>query len=153
PQGSLLHRAAMRCDAVRFPRRHFLRLAAGAAALPALARPALAQSFPSRPIHLIVGFAPGGGNDIVARLLGQWLADRLGPGAVVENRPGAASNIATELVVRARPDGHTLLLISSNNATNAALYHTLKFNFLRDVAPVAAISRNSLVLAINPSVP
>jgi tripartite-type tricarboxylate transporter receptor subunit TctC len=116
-------------------------------------RSARAQTFPSRPVRLIVGFAPGGGNDIVARLLGQWLSDRLGQGFVVENRPGAASNIATEMVVRAAPDGYTLLLISSNNATNAALYHDLRFNFLRDIAPVAAISRNSLVLAINPSIP
>src|SRR5262245_23775300 len=114
---------------------------------------ARAQTFPSRPVRLIVGFAPGGGNDIVARLLGQWLSDRLGQGFVVENRPGAASNIATEMVVRAAPDGYTLLLISSNNATNAALYHELKFNFLRDIAPVAAISRNSLLLAVNPSIP
>jgi tripartite-type tricarboxylate transporter receptor subunit TctC len=116
-------------------------------------RSARAQTFPSRPVRLIVGFAPGGGNDIVARLLGQWLSDRLGQGFVVENRPGAASNIATEMVVRAAPDGYTLLLISSNNATNAALYHDLRFNVLRDIAPVAAISRNSLVLAINPSIP
>ncbi len=138
---------------MKLSRRPFLRLAAAAAALPTLSRVARAQAFPSRPVRWIVGFAPGGGNDIVARLLGQWLSDRLGQAFVVENRPGAAGNIATEMVVRAAPDGYTLLLISSNNATNAALYHDLKFNFLRDIAPVAAISRNSLVLAVNASLP
>jgi tripartite-type tricarboxylate transporter receptor subunit TctC len=138
---------------VTFPRRQFLRLAAGAAALPLATRTALAQAFPSRPVHLIVGFAPGGGNDIVARLLGQWLSERLGQAFVIENRPGGASNIATDMVVRAAPDGYTLLLISSNNATNAALYHDLKFNFVRDIVPVASISRNSLVLAVNASLP
>jgi tripartite-type tricarboxylate transporter receptor subunit TctC len=138
---------------MKLPRRQFLQLAAGVAAVPAASRAARAQAFPARPVHLIVGFAPGGGNDIVARLLGQWLSDRLGQAFVVENRPGAASNIATELVVRAAPDGYTLLLVSSNNATNAALYHDLKFNFVRDIAPVAAISRNSLVLTVNPALP
>ena len=134
-------------------RRTIVQLAAGAAALPAVARVADALDYPTRPGHLIVGFAPGGGNDIVARLLGQWLSDRLGQAFVVENRPGAASNIATELVVRAAPDGHTLLLISSNNATNAALYTNLSFNFVRDIVPVAAISRNSLVMAVSANVP
>jgi tripartite-type tricarboxylate transporter receptor subunit TctC len=138
---------------VTLPRRQFLQLAVGTAALPIAPRAARAQAFPSRPVHLIVGFAPGGGNDIVARLLGQWLSDRLGQAFVIENRPGAASNIATDIVVRAAPDGYTLLLISSNNATNAALYRDLKFNFVRDIVPVAAISRNSLVLAVNASLP
>ncbi len=138
---------------MKLPRRQFLHLAAGTAALPIASRLAAAQAFPSRPVRWIVGFAPGGGNDIVARLLGQWLSDRLGQAFVVENRPGAAGNIATEVVVRAAPDGYTLLLVSSNNATNAALYHALKFNFVRDIAPVAAISRNSLVLAVNAALP
>ena len=138
---------------MRLQRRTFLHLGAGIAALPVASRLAWAQAYPARPVHWIVGFAPGGGNDIVARLLGQWLADRLGQPFVIENRAGAASNIATELVVRAAPDGYTLLLISSNNATNAALYHNLSFDFGRDIVPVAAISQNSLVMAVNPSVP
>ena len=112
---------------MRLLRRQFLHLAAGAAALTAVSRQAAAQAFPSRPVHWIVGFAPGGGNDIVARLLGQWLSDRFGQAVVIENRAGAAGNIATEVVVRAAPDGYTLLLISSNNATNAALYDNLSF--------------------------
>jgi tripartite-type tricarboxylate transporter receptor subunit TctC len=140
-------------DDMRFPRRHVLQLAAGAAALATAPRLAQAQNFPSRPVRWIVGFAPGGGNDIVARLLGQWLQEKLGQPFVIENRPGAASNIATEMVVRAAPDGHTLLLISSNNATNAALYTNLSFDFARDIAPVAAISRNSLVMAVNAALP
>ena len=137
----------------RFSRRQGLRLAAGLASVAALPRFARAQAFPSRPVHWIVGFAPGGGNDIVARLLGLWLGERLGQPFVIENRPGAAGNIATEAVVRAAPDGHTLLLISSNNATNAALYDNLSFNFARDIAPVAAISRNSLVMAASSALP
>ncbi len=140
-------------DHMSFPRRHVLQLAAGAAALAATPRLARAQNFPSRPVRWLVGFAPGGGNDIVARLLGQWLQDKFGQPFVVENRPGAASNIATEMVVRAAPDGHTLLLISSNNATNAALYTNLSFDFARDIAPVAAISRNSLVMTVKASLP
>jgi tripartite-type tricarboxylate transporter receptor subunit TctC len=135
------------------PRRGFLRLAAAILTLPALPRLASAQAFPSRPVHWIVGFAPGGGNDIVARLLGQWMSDRYGQTFVVENRPGAAGNLATDFVARAAPDGYTLLLISSNNATNAALYDNLSFNFTRDILPVAAISKNSLVMAVHPKVP
>jgi tripartite-type tricarboxylate transporter receptor subunit TctC len=124
-----------------------------AAALTTASRPVSAQAFPSRPVQWLVGFAPGGGNDIVARLLGQWLSDRLGQAFVIENRTGAAGNVATAAVVRAAPDGYTLLLISSNNATNTALYDNLSFNFTRDIAPVAAISRNSLVMVVSASVP
>jgi tripartite-type tricarboxylate transporter receptor subunit TctC len=135
------------------PRRRFLYLTAGVGAVSALPRIAAAQSYPSRPVHWIVGFAPGGGNDIVARLLGERLSVRLGQAFVIENRPGGAGNVATESVAHARPDGYTLLLISSNNATNAALYKDLSFNFVQDIAPVASISRNPLVMAVNPSVP
>jgi tripartite-type tricarboxylate transporter receptor subunit TctC len=138
---------------MKFPRRRFLHLAAMAAALTTASRSASAQAFPSRPVQWLVGFAPGGGNDIVARLLGQWLSDRLGQAFVIENRTGAAGNVATAAVVRAAPDGYTLLLISSNNATNTALYDNLSFNFTRDIAPVAAISRNSLVMVVSASVP
>jgi tripartite-type tricarboxylate transporter receptor subunit TctC len=138
---------------MKFPRRRFLHLAAMAAALTTASRPVSAQAFPSRPVQWLVGFAPGGGNDIVARLLGQWLSDRLGQAFVIENRTGAAGNVATAAVVRAAPDGYTLLLISSNNATNTALYDNLSFNFTRDIAPVAAISRNSLVMVVSASVP
>jgi tripartite-type tricarboxylate transporter receptor subunit TctC len=136
-----------------FSRREFLRLAAGAAAFPIVTRTAAAQAYPSRPVRWIVGFAPGGGNDIVARLMGQRLSERLGQPFVIENRPGAAGNLAADAVVHARPDGHTLLLVSSNNATNAALYDNLGFDFLRDIAPVAGIGRTPLVMAVNPAVP
>jgi tripartite-type tricarboxylate transporter receptor subunit TctC len=136
-----------------FSRREFLHLAAGAAAFPIVTRTAAAQAYPSRPVRWIVGFAPGGGNDLVARLLGQRLSERLGQPFVIENRPGAAGNLAAEAVVHARPDGHTLLLVSSNNATNAAVYDNLGFDFLRDIAPVAGIGRTPLVMAVNPAVP
>jgi tripartite-type tricarboxylate transporter receptor subunit TctC len=136
-----------------FSRREFLHLAAGAAAFLPLMRAAAAQAYPSRPVRWIVGFAPGGGNDLVARLLGQRLSERLGQPFVIENRPGAAGNLAAEAVVHARPDGHTLLLVSSNNATNAAVYDSLGFDFLRDIAPVAGIGRTPLVMAVNPAVP
>jgi tripartite-type tricarboxylate transporter receptor subunit TctC len=136
-----------------FFRREFLHLAAGAFALAPLARTAAAQAYPSRPVRWIVGFAPGGGNDLVARLLGQRLSERLGQPFVIENRPGAAGNLAADAVVHARPDGHTLLLVSSNNATNAAVYDNLGFDFLRDIAPVAGIGRTPLVMAVNPAVP
>jgi tripartite-type tricarboxylate transporter receptor subunit TctC len=135
------------------PRRRFLRLAAGAAALPALSRFAWSQAYPSRPAHLIVGFAPGSGIDILARLMGQWLTERLGQPFVIENRPGAGTNIATEAVVRAAPDGHTLLMVTPANAINAALYDKLNFNFIRDIAPVASIARTPCVMLVNPSVP
>ncbi|HEY8000045.1 MAG TPA: tripartite tricarboxylate transporter substrate binding protein, partial [Pseudolabrys sp.] len=135
------------------PRRQFLHLAAGAAALPALLRFAWAQTYPSRPVRIIVGFAAGGPNDILARLIGQWLSELLGQPFVIENRPGAGSNIATEAVVRASPDGYTLLLIGSPNAINATLYDKPNFNFIRDIAPVASLIRGALVMVVHPSVP
>jgi tripartite-type tricarboxylate transporter receptor subunit TctC len=138
---------------MKLPRRRFLRLAAGAAALPALSRIALAESYPSRPVYIVVGFAAGGPNDISARLIGQWLSERLGQQFVVENRPGAGSNIATEAVVRAAPDGYTLLLVPAPAAINATLYSKLNFNFIRDIAPVAGIVRVPEVIVVNPSVP
>jgi tripartite-type tricarboxylate transporter receptor subunit TctC len=134
-------------------RRRFLHLAAGAVALSTLSRVALGHSYPSRPVRIIVAFAAGGPNDILARLIGQWLSHRLGQQFVVENRPGAGSNIATELVVRAPPDGYTFLLVGSPNAINATLYDNLNFSFLRDIAPVASLFRGGLVLLVNPSVP
>jgi tripartite-type tricarboxylate transporter receptor subunit TctC len=138
---------------VKLPRRTFLHLAAGAAALPAAARMAGAQAYPSRPVRLIVGFAPGGGNDIVARIMGQWLSERTGQQFIIENRPGAGTNIATEVVINASPDGYTLLLAGLPNAYNAALYDKLKFNFIRDIMPVAGVVRGPLVMAVHPSVP
>jgi tripartite-type tricarboxylate transporter receptor subunit TctC len=138
---------------MNLPRRDFLRIASGAGALPLLARAARAQAYPSRPVRWIVGFAPGGGNDIVARLMGQWLSERLGQPFVIDNRPGAGTNIATEAVVNAPPDGYTLLLAGVPNATNATLYGNLKFNFIRDLVPVAGIVRIPNVLVINPNVP
>ena len=129
---------------MKLPRRQFLHLAAGAAALPAVSRVAWAQAYPTRPVRIIVGFAPGGATDIIARLIGQWLSERLGQQFVIENRPGAGSNIATEAVVNAPPDGYTLLLASRPNAINATLYEKLNFNFIRDIAPVAGISRDAL---------
>jgi tripartite-type tricarboxylate transporter receptor subunit TctC len=137
---------------MKLPRRQFLRLAA-AAALPAAPCSAWAQTYPSRPVRIIVGFAAGGPNDILARLIGQWLSQRLGQQFIVENRPGAGSNIATEAVVRAPPDGYTLLLVGSPNAVNATLYNNLNFNFIRDIAPVASLIRGVLVMAVSPSVP
>ena len=138
---------------MRLPRRTFLHLAAGAAALPAASRFARAQAYPSRPVRIIVPFAPAGGSDITARLLGTWLSGQLGQQFVIENRPGAASNIGTETVVRAPSDGYTLLLASASAAINVTLYDKLNFNFLRDITPVASIARNPLVIAVNPSVP
>jgi tripartite-type tricarboxylate transporter receptor subunit TctC len=138
---------------VKFPRRTFLHLAAGAAALPAVSRMAWAQTYPSRPVRIVVGFPAGGAADILARLVGQWLSERLGQPFVIENRAGAASNLAAEAVVRAPPDGYTLFLITSVNASNAALYEKLSFNFIRDIAPVASISRNPIVLEVNSLVP
>jgi tripartite-type tricarboxylate transporter receptor subunit TctC len=134
-------------------RRRVLCLAGIAAVLAALPRPTWAQSYPSAPVRLIVGFPGGGPNDILARLMGQWLAQRLGQPFVVENRPGASGNIATEAVVRAPPDGHTLLLVGPANAISASLYPSLAFNFLRDIAPVAGITREPLVMVVHPSVP
>jgi tripartite-type tricarboxylate transporter receptor subunit TctC len=134
-------------------RRRFLHRAAGTAALLAVPRFAWTQTYPSRPVRIIVGFAAGGPNDILARLIGQWLSERLGQPFVIENRPGAGSNIATEAVVRAPPDGYTLLLVGSPNAIDATLYDKLGFNFLRDIAPVASLIRGALVMVVHPSVP
>jgi tripartite-type tricarboxylate transporter receptor subunit TctC len=134
-------------------RRQFLQLAAGAAALPAMSRIARAQAYPTRPVRIMVGFAPGGGTDIMARLIGQWLQERLGQPFIVENRPGAGTNIATEAVVNSPADGYTLLMAGLPNASNATLYENLKFNFIRDTAPVAGLSRESFVIEVHPSVP
>ena len=134
-------------------RRQFLHLAAGAAALPALPRIAKAQAYPTRPVRIIVGFAPGGAVDIMARLIGQWLSKRLGQQFVIENRPGAGGNVATEAAVRALADGYTLLLAHSINAINATLYEKLNFNFIQDIAPVTSFASGALVMVVNPSVP
>ena len=134
-------------------RRQFLHLAAGAVALPAVSRVSWAETYPWQPVRVIVGFAAGGPNDILARLIGNWLGKRLGHPFVIENRPGAGSNIATEAVVRAPADGHTLLLVGSPNAINATFYDKLNFNFIRDIAPVASFMRGALVLVVHPSVP
>jgi tripartite-type tricarboxylate transporter receptor subunit TctC len=138
---------------MKLPRRKFLQLAAGTAALPAVSRVARAQAYPSRPVHLIVALPAGGSPDIVARLIGQWLSERLGQPFVVDNRPGASGNIGTEALVRAPADGYSLLVAISANAINAALYDNLRFNFIRDTAPVASIASISLVMEVNPSVP
>jgi tripartite-type tricarboxylate transporter receptor subunit TctC len=136
-------------DAVSLPRRRFLQLTAGAAALPLLSRLAEAQAYPTRPVRIIVGFASGGTLDIIARLLGQWLSERFGQPFVVENRPGGGGNIGTEAVVRAPPDGYTLLLVGSPNMINATLYEKLNFNFIRDIAPVASTDRAPHVMEVN----
>jgi len=138
---------------MKLPRRKFLRLAAGAAALPAVSHFAWAQTYPTRTVRLVVGFPPGGGTDIIARLIGQWLSERLGQQLVIENRPGAGSNIATEGVVRAAADGYTLLLVSAAHAINATLYDRLNYNFLRDIAPVAGVIRVPNLMEVNPSLP
>jgi tripartite-type tricarboxylate transporter receptor subunit TctC len=138
---------------MKIPRRRFLELAAGAAALPTLSRTARAQTYPTRPVRIVAGFPPGGINDTYARLIGQWLSERLGQSFIVENRPGAGGNIATESVIRAAPDGYTLLLATSSDAWNATLYDNLKYNFVRDAAPVATIARGTGVLVVNPSFP
>jgi tripartite-type tricarboxylate transporter receptor subunit TctC len=139
---------------VKLPhRRQFLHLAAGAAALPAMSRIAFAQAYPTRPVHFIVGLAAGGGADILARLMGQWLSERLGQQFVVENRPGAGTNVATEAVVRAPADGYTLLMVLPPNAVNATLYQKLNFSFIRDIAPVAGLIRTPLAMEVNPSFP
>jgi tripartite-type tricarboxylate transporter receptor subunit TctC len=138
---------------MRFLRRQFLHLAAGAAALPAAARLASAQAYPSRPVRIVVGFGAGTGLDIYARLIAQWLSERLGQSFVVENRPGNGTNLATESVVNAPPDGYTLLMASTAAFTNAALYDNLRFNFIRDIAPVASLTRGAFVMIVNPSFP
>src|SRR6202521_3959739 len=139
--------------AMNLSRHPFLQLAAGAVALPAISRTAWAQSYPTRPVRISVGFPAGGGADITARLMGQWLSERLGRPFIIENRPGAGTTIGTEAVVRAPADGYTLLLVNANNAINATLYDRLNFNFIRDIAPVAAIMRVPNVIVVNPSVP
>jgi tripartite-type tricarboxylate transporter receptor subunit TctC len=136
-----------------FSRRRILQVAAGAIALPAMARIARANSYPARPVRIVVGFAAGGPNDINARLIGQWLSERLGQQFIVDNRPGASGNIAMEAVVKAPPDGYTLTMIAMSSAVNATLFPNLPFNFLRDIAPVACISRNIYVMLVHPSVP
>jgi tripartite-type tricarboxylate transporter receptor subunit TctC len=134
-------------------RRQFLHLAAGAAALPAVSRIARAQTYPSRPVRLIVPLAPAGASDIVARLIGQWLSERLGQQFVIDNRPGGGGNIGTEAAVRAPADGYTLLLVGGLNVVNATFYDKLNYNFIRDIAPVASIIRTPFVMVVNPTVP
>jgi hypothetical protein len=134
-------------------RRQFLHLAAGAAALPVVTQTGWAQAYPTRPVRLILGYAPGGSPDIVARLIGQWLSERLGQAVVIENRPGAASNIGTEAAVRAAPDGYTLLYVTTANVINATLYDKLNFNFMRDIAPVAGVIRVPNLISTNLSIP
>ena len=138
---------------MKLPRRQFLHLAAGAVALPAVSRIARAQAYPTRSVHIVVGFTAGNNIDIVARLIGQWLSERLGQPFIIENRPGASGNIAAEAVVRAPADGHTLLMTGTFNAINATLYENLSFNFVRDIAPVASLSRTAGVMEVNPSFP
>src|SRR5207245_5951344 len=136
-----------------FPRRAFMHLAAGAAALPAVPRIAWAQAYPSRPVRIVVGFPAGGATDIQARLMGEWLTERLGQQFIVENKPGASGNIGTETVAKAPADGYTLLQVVTPHAINAALYSNLNFDFIRDVAPVICLARLAYVVVVNPSVP
>ncbi len=138
---------------MKLPRRQFLRFAVGAAALAALPRIARAQPYPNKPVRMIVPFAPGGNTDLIARLIGQWLSERLGQPFVIENRPGAGTNVGTEVVLRAPADGYTLLMVHPPSAINATLYEKLNFNFIRDIAPVAGIIRTPFVMEVNPSVP
>jgi tripartite-type tricarboxylate transporter receptor subunit TctC len=138
---------------MKLPRRRFLQLAAGAAALPAVSRIARAQAYPTQPVHLVVGFVPGGISDTYARLIGQSLSERLGQSIIIENRPGAGGNIATDSVQRAAPDGYTLLLTGSNDAWNMTLYDNLNYNYIRDIAPVAGLSRGMGALVVLPSYP
>ena len=138
---------------MNLPRRQFLHLAAGAAALPAFSRFARAQAYPTRPVHLVLTTTPGGPADVVARLMGQWLSERLGQPFVIENRPGAGSNIGTEAVVRAPADGYTLLLVATGNASNATLYEKLNFDFIQDITPVAGLIRGPFVMVVNASFP
>src|SRR5438046_7562218 len=138
---------------MRFPRRTFLHLAMGAAALSAVPRTARAQAYPSRPVRIIVGFPPGGATDIQARLMGQWLSDRLGQQFIIENRAGASGNIGTEAVAKAPADGYTLLQIVTPHAINAALYSNLNFDFMRDIAPIICAARLAYVIVVHPSVP
>jgi tripartite-type tricarboxylate transporter receptor subunit TctC len=138
---------------MKLPRPQFLHLAAGTAMLPGVSRIARAQTYPAKPVRIIVGFPPGGAADSLARLIGQWLSERLGQQFVIENRPGAGSSIGTEAVVRAPPDGYTLLMATTNDATNATLYSKLSFNFVSHIMPVVGIVRTPLVLVVNPLLP
>ena len=138
---------------MKLPRRQFLHLAAGTALLPAAARLARAQSYPTRPLHIVVGFGAGTGLDLYARIIGQWLSERLGQAVIIDNRPGAGTNLATEAVVNAAPDGYTLLMASTAAFTNPALYDNLRFNFIRDIVPVASFSRGAFVMVVDPSFP
>src|SRR5215467_13416302 len=138
---------------MKLPRRNFLHLAAGAAALPAVSRFAWAQIYPSRPVRLVVGAPAGGGFDTVARLIGQWLSERLGQPFIIENRVGAGGNVGTEMVVRSAADGYTLLMVNAGNAISATLYENLNFNFIRDIAPVASVMRTAVIMEVHPSVP
>ena len=140
-------------NGMNIPRREFLHLAVGAAALPVASRIAQAQTYPTQPVHLIVPLAAAGGGDILARLMGQWLTERLGQQFIIDNRPGGGGNIGTDVVVRAPADGYTILLVGSYNAVNATFYDSLKYNFIRDIAPVAGIIRSPYVMVVNPSVP
>jgi tripartite-type tricarboxylate transporter receptor subunit TctC len=142
-----------RAIAMNLPRRRFLHLFAGAAAIPATSRIVTAQGFPSWPVRVVVPTAAGGAADILARLMGQRLSDRLGQQVVIDNRPGGGSNVGTEAVVKAAPDGYTLLLVTTSAAINATLYDKLNFNFIRDIAPVAGIIRSPVIMVVNPSVP
>jgi tripartite-type tricarboxylate transporter receptor subunit TctC len=151
--GSFLRERPLIGGAMKIPRRQFLQVAASVIALPATSRIARAQAYPTRPVRIIVGFPPGGATDITARLIGQWLSERFGQSFFVENRPGAASNIATEAAVRAPSDGYTLLVVTSLNAINATLYERLNYNFTRDIAPVGSIIRVPNVMVVNPSFP
>src|SRR5437763_15325411 len=138
---------------MKFPRRTFLQLAVGAGALPAMPRLSRAQAYPSRPVRIVVGFAAGGATDIQARLMGQWLSERLGQQFIIENRAGASGNIGTEAVAKAAPDGYTLLPIVTPNAINAVLYTNLNFDFIRDITPIIAVARLAYVVVVHPSVP
>jgi tripartite-type tricarboxylate transporter receptor subunit TctC len=149
----MLHRHSLRVKATQFPRRRFLHLAAGAVALPPMSQAVWAQTYPIRPIRWIIGFPAGGGADIQARIMAQWLSERLRQPIIVENRPGAATNIAIQAAMNSPHDGYTLAYVSSANAINATLYEKLPFNFLRDIAPVASLIRQPLVMVVNPSVP
>jgi tripartite-type tricarboxylate transporter receptor subunit TctC len=138
---------------MKLPRREFLQMAASAAALPVMARNARAQSYPTRPVRLILGFPAGGSTDLVARIMGAWLTERLGQSVVIENKPGAGTNLAVQTAVNSPPDGYTLLFVTTTNAINATFYATLPFNFLRDIAPVAGLVDLPFVMEVNPSVP
>ena len=138
---------------MKLPRRRFLHLAAGATALPAISRSAWAETYPSRPVHIIVGFTAGSTTDILARLMGQWLSERFGQSFIIDNRPGAGGNIGTEAVVNATADGYTLLMVAPANTINTTLYDKLNFNFIRDTAPVAGVVRVPNVMEVNPSLP